>query len=187
MKSILPECDVVISATASPHYVLGVDDIRDAMAKRKNSPMFLIDIAAPRDIHPGIGALYNVFLYNIDDLTQVTEENSLSRENEIQKVRAILQEEMAKYYTWHDSLKIRPLLMSLRTQFETIRDNELKRYAPDIKALPEPAQAFVRTFAESLTNKFVQEPSKSLIEMSGMHDTDAVAEALVKVFKLKDV
>jgi glutamyl-tRNA reductase len=186
LKTVLPQCDVVISATASPHYLLGVPDVQEAMVKRKNNPMFLIDIAAPRDIHPDVGRLYNVFLYNIDDLNKVTEDSTHSRENEIRKVRDILKEEMAKYYLWYESLKIRPLLMSLRSKLETIKDNELKRYASEINALPEPARTFVQSFADSLTNKILQEPSKSLIEMSGVHDSDSVAEAIIKVFKLEN-
>lgn len=185
MKDVLSECDVVISATASPHYVLNVPDVAEAMGKRNNSPMFLIDIAAPRDIHPEAGKLYNVFLYNIDDLTRVTEGSTASRGAETEKVRVILDEEMEKYYAWYESLRIRPLLMSLKAHFETVRDNELKRYSSEMNALPEAAREFVRTFAATLTQKMMQEPSKSLIELSGMHEGENVAEVIRKVFKLK--
>jgi glutamyl-tRNA reductase len=186
MKSVLWECDVVISATASPHFVLGVKDITETMEKRNNNPMFLIDIAAPRDIHPDTGNLYNVFLYNIDDLTKVTRDSSQSREAEIGKVRAILKEEMDKYSVWVESLKIRPLLVSLRNRFETLRDNELDRNASEIKALPKEAREFVRSFAESLTNKMLQDPSKTLIELSNAHDGDMLADVITRVFKLKE-
>lgn len=182
VKSALYECDVVISATASPHYILEVPDLSEAMQKRKNRPMFLIDIAAPRDFHPDIGKLYNVFLYNIDDLTHVTHENTKSREVEISKVRIILKEEAANYYTWFDSVKVRPLLVALRKQFEIVRDNELSRYSSEINALPPEAQEFVKVFADSLTNKMLKSPSKALVDTSGMHDGDSISEAIRRVF-----
>lgn len=184
MKKVLHECDVVISATASPHYVLSVADIEAAMQRRNNQPMFLIDIAAPRDIHPDVGGLYNVFLYNIDDLTRVTHDSTHARKAEIEKVNAILDKEIKNFYAWYESLRVRPLLVSLRERFESIRDNELKRYASDIESLSPEARDFIKTFAASLTDKMLQEPSKNLITLSCGEDGDTVAENISRVFKL---
>ena len=76
------------------------------MGIRKHRALFLIDIAAPRDIHPDVGRIQNVFLYTIDDLSQVVRDNSNMRMNEISKARAIIDEDLQKYYEWYNSLKV---------------------------------------------------------------------------------
>jgi glutamyl-tRNA reductase len=179
-SAILPECDMVISSTASPHYILNPEEMREIMIKRKNRSMLLIDIAAPRDIHPDVGRLYNVFLYTIDDLAQVAKFNAEMRAKEIIEVRKILDEEMRNYFEWYDYLKVQPTLVSLRRRFEAIRDAELNRFAAEIASLPQPVQKLIQDFANSLTKEYLQAPSKKLKELSstpeGLHYSDSLSQ-----------
>lgn len=184
-ESVLHECDIVVSSTAAPHFVLTTDDIRAAMIKRKNRSMLLIDIAAPRDIHPDTGKLYNVFLYCIDDLNGITAFNKEQRALEVEKVKTILEQEKEKYFKWYAALRVQPTLVSLRGKFERIRDRELERYASSIAALPEPAQKLINEFAASLTNKFLHEPSTALKDLSSEPEMARYSDSLVRVFNLE--
>jgi glutamyl-tRNA reductase len=132
-----------------------------------------------------VAKIYNVFLYTIDDLARVAQLNTQTRLNEISAARAVLRDEMKDYFIWYDSLKIQPTLISLRRQFEEIRDEELSRYAGKLANLPPPAREILEAFARSLTNKFLHEPSRMLKEMSTQPDGLEAAETVAKLFNLK--
>jgi glutamyl-tRNA reductase len=182
---VMPECDIIISSTGSPHYIIKADEVAQVMKSRNNSPLFLIDIAAPRDIHPEVGKLYNVFLFTIDDLSGIAQSNAASRTEEIGNARAILKAEANKYFDWYNSLKIQPTLVSLRRQFEAVCASELKRYSPDIDRLPEEARELIREFAQSLTNKFLHTPSAMLKKKTAMNEGTIFADTLAELFDLK--
>jgi glutamyl-tRNA reductase len=184
-ETVLAECDIVISSTGSPHFILTPEGVKKVMTQRKNRALFCIDIAAPRDIHPDVGRIPNVFLFTIDDLSQVVSRNSQARSGEIGKARALLEEDLEKYYSWFRSQKVLPTLVSLRKRFEEILDDELARYESQINSLPEPSRRLVRQIATSLTNKFLNSPSKILKEVALEEDGGAHARSIATVFDLK--
>jgi glutamyl-tRNA reductase len=185
--SVLAECDIVISATGAPHFIVTPDQIREVMVQRRHRALFCIDIAAPRDIHPDVGRIPNVFLYTIDDLSQVVSQNSRSRANEIGTARAIVEEELGKYFAWFHSQKVLPTLVSLRKQFEDIMDEELARYGSQITALPEPSQKLIRQIAASLTNKYLNNPSRILKDAAAASEDGGgmYARSIAALFDLK--
>jgi glutamyl-tRNA reductase len=184
-EAVLPECDIIISSTCSPHFILTPDQIKKVMAQRKHRALFCIDIAAPRDIHPDVGRIRNVFLFTIDDLSQVVSENSKARAHEIGKAGTIIAEELGKYYAWFRSQKVLPTLVSLRRQFEAIMDEELARYDSQMNALPESSRRLIRQITTSLTNKFLNNPSKILKEVASEDDGGVYARTVAAVFDLK--
>jgi glutamyl-tRNA reductase len=184
-ETVLPECDIVISSTCSPHFIITPDQIKRVMALRKHRALFCIDIAAPRDIHPDVGRIPNVFLFTIDDLSQVVSQNSQARAHEIGKARTIIGEDLEKYYAWFRSQKVLPTLVSLRRQFEEILDEELARYSSQINTLPEPSRQLVRKIATSLTNRFLNNPSRILKEAASEDDGGLYARSIAAVFDLK--
>ena len=103
MSQGLRRADIVISATESPQYLLRHDQVAKVMKDRKQKPIFFIDIADPRDIDPVVDDIENAYLYNIDDLQQVVNENIQDREKEAQKAEAIVREEVAKFVHWYRS------------------------------------------------------------------------------------
>jgi glutamyl-tRNA reductase len=185
METILHECDIVISSTASPSYIVGVKQVRDAMAKRRNQPIFLIDLAAPRDIHPDVGKLYNVFLYAIDDLAQVAKFNVEMRSNEVTAAMAVLTEELREYFEWYNYLRVQPVIVSLKNQVDRIRENKMRQYASELSTLPEPAQHLVREIVNALTEEYFEWPSRILRESSNSDDWLQLSDSLVKLFNLK--
>ena len=183
--TVFQNCDIVLSSTSAPHYIITPELVSSAMSARKHRPFFLIDIAAPRDIDPSVKEIDNVFLYNIDDLTGVANENTRLRKDKIVKARHVLDEEISRYVEWYASLKILPALLSLRKNFETIRDNELQRYSSALTRLPDTEQETFRQFAESLTEKFLNVPSRVLKEKSAEEDCALFADLLMDLFQLR--
>ncbi len=108
-RSALVEADIIVSSTGCPHYILSRKDIEEVMAERRQRPLFLIDIAVPRDIDPAICALENVFLYNIDDLQEIVRENARLREQELAQCRVIIEEQMAKLMARFNSAPRKPV------------------------------------------------------------------------------
>jgi glutamyl-tRNA reductase len=184
-RRIMAECDIVISSTASPHYIITAAEMREVMAQRKNRSVLLIDIAAPRDIHPDVGKLYNVFLFTIDDLASVAKINTEKRAGEVANVQRIIDEESAEYYKWYGYLKVQPTLQQLRKRFETIREQQLGTIAAELGALPRPAQELIRSFAQKLTDEYLQTPSKNLRLLSETSEGLRASDALNRLFELE--
>ena len=114
LASHLTEVDIIITSTGSPDPVIRARDIRGVLKARKNRPMFFIDIAVPRDIDPDVNGLDNVYLYDIDDLKEVVEENLATRRDEAQKAAEIVDEEVDIFRQWLCSLDVQPTKMCIR-------------------------------------------------------------------------
>ncbi|GFK94245.1 Glutamyl-tRNA reductase [Fundidesulfovibrio magnetotacticus] len=155
----LPEVDIVITSTGSAEPIIRARDIKDVLKKRRQRPMFFIDIAVPRDIDPDVNSLDNVYLYDIDDLKEVVEENKAQRQAEAEKAREIIAVETAKFGTWLDSLDLQPTIVDLLGRGEDLARKELaktlRRLGPDC---PEETRAAVETLALTLARKLYHDP-----------------------------
>ena len=155
----LPEVDIVISSTGSPEPIIRARDIKDVLKKRKNKPMFFIDIAVPRDLDPDINSLDNIYLYDIDDLKEVVEENKAQRQSEAEKAREIVTAETGKFGVWLDSLDLQPTIVDLLSRGEELARKELKktlkRLGPDCA---EEVKAAVEILALTLSRKLYHDP-----------------------------
>jgi glutamyl-tRNA reductase len=155
----LPEVDIVISSTGSPEPIIRARDVKDVLRKRKNEPMFFIDIAVPRDIDPDVNGLDNVYLYDIDDLKEVVEENKAQRQAEAGKAREIIKSETEKFGRWLESLDLQPTIVDMLSRGEALARKELKktmkRLGPDC---PEEVRAAVETMALKLSRKLYHDP-----------------------------
>lgn len=131
----LKHVDIVITSTGSPTYILRAEELRDVMRERSNEPMFIIDIAVPRDVDPAANKIENVFLHDIDALNLIVDKNLGKRKAEIPKVEKIILEELTVFYQWYHSLKVSPTIQELQEMFEEIRREEVEkhkhRFAPD--------------------------------------------------------
>jgi glutamyl-tRNA reductase len=159
----LADVDIIISSTGAPHAIIRAKDIKGLLKKRKNRPMFFIDIAVPRDIDPDVNNLDNVYLYDIDDLKEVVEENLAQRQEEATRAERIVHDESANFEKWLKSLSLAPTIVDLLRQGEDLAGREvaktLKRLAPYI---PEDAndevQRSIETMAYSLVRKLYHDP-----------------------------
>ncbi len=159
----LPEVDIVISSTGATDAVIRARDVKPVLRERRNRPMFFIDIAVPRDIDPDVNALDNVYLYDIDDLKEVVEENLAQRRDEAVKARAIVDEEVEAFSRWLESLDLQPTIVDLLRRGEDIAERELaktmRRLAPLLgpETAPEAEEA-LRTLVRSVSRKLYHEP-----------------------------
>ncbi|MGD9898461.1 MAG: glutamyl-tRNA reductase [Calditrichaceae bacterium] len=128
MHSVLPEVDVVIGATSAPDFILSESDIREIQGRRGSRPLFLIDIAVPRDFDPKINRLENVFLNDMDGLQQIVDKNLDKRRQEIPEALIIIDQEISNFTAWKKSLQVTPTIIALREKLEEIRRLELDKH-----------------------------------------------------------
>lgn len=152
------EADIVIGSTASPHPVVTREQMQKTMKQRYERPIFLIDIAVPRDFESGIGNLDNVFLYNIDDLQSLVQQSSAEREREIEKVNVIISEEVRAFMTWLKTLEVVPLIKLLREKLESVKEGEWERNSSRFAHLPEADREAIRALLKSVVSKLSHYP-----------------------------
>lgn len=155
----LTDTDIVITSTGSPTAIIRAKDMRDVLRKRRNRSLFFIDIAVPRDIDPDVNSFDNVYLYDIDDLREVVEENLAGRQNEATKAKHIVLDEVDTFMRWKDSLALQPTIVALLDQGEAIARRELRKSIKQLGPNPNPQTvAVLERLAHSLCHKIYHEP-----------------------------
>lgn len=163
LHEALAEADIVISSTGATQSIIRARDMKEVMKRRKNRPMFFIDIAVPRDIDPDVNTLDNVYLYDIDDLKEVVEENLAQRREEAEKAKTIVEEETAKFGQWLAGLDLNPTIKDLLAQAEELAERELKRSFKNLGQADSPhVRQVMRTLALSLSHKLYHPPIEFL-------------------------
>jgi len=180
----LPDADIVISSTASQLPILGKGAVERALKARRHRPMFFVDIAVPRDIEEEVGELNDVYLYTIDDLKEVVQENLASREAAAREAERIIDAQVVDFMRWVRSLDAVPTIRALRESADAARAAQLKR-ARGRLAKGEDPQKVLDQLARALTNKFTHAPSDALTKAS--HEGNAgLLEAARRLFNLSD-
>jgi glutamyl-tRNA reductase len=181
----LCQADIVISSTAAPHAILRPEAVAAAMHMRRNRPLFIIDIALPRDVEPAVGDLSNVFLYDIDDLQQVIEANLAQRRREVPRVQAIIGEEVAAFLAWFHARDVVPTIVDLRQRVEQIREAELEWALQKLDGLSEQERSVILSFSRRLVNKILHQPTVRLKEHANGRDAYRYAEAVRELFGIE--
>ncbi|MCA9530081.1 MAG: glutamyl-tRNA reductase [Myxococcales bacterium] len=122
--------DVVITSTGSPRYLLGVDVMREVVRARRRRPLFVIDIAVPRDVDPRVAGLEGIFVYDVDDLRRVAEQNLRARQGTLDDAERIVAEEVDAFQRWRASLELTPTIVALRARFAAVLGEEIARTLP---------------------------------------------------------
>ncbi|MDZ4164499.1 MAG: glutamyl-tRNA reductase [Smithellaceae bacterium] len=186
LHQALADVDIVITSTGATGYVIGAELVARAVQGRKNRLLFLIDIAVPRDIDPRAGDLENVFLYNIDNLQEIVDENFQQRNVEAQKAQGIIDEEIAYYLAWLGSLGVVPTISSLRAKFDGIMKGELERSSSWLGRMGEENRRQVEILLASVINKLLHDPVVTLKEESGDNGAAAYIAAVRRLFRLEE-
>jgi len=160
----LIETDIVIASTRAPHFVLSAADVAVAMKARRHRPLFLVDIAVPRDIDPLAHQLDNVFLYDIDDLQGVVNSNLAQRGSELEHVETIIQSEVEAWQSWVHGLSSQPTMAALAQYSARIRDQETENALAQLPDLTEKEREIVRTLGRAVAAKIVHAPLRHLRE-----------------------
>ena len=182
--SQLFEVDIVITSTASPGYVIKYDQVKGSLRKRRNRPLFFIDIAVPRDVEPRVNDLGNIYLYDIDDLKGVIEVNIAHRQQEAIKAERIVQEEVIKFERWLKTLEVVPTIISLKEKAEAIRQTELKRSLGSVNQLTPSQLEMIETLTRSITEKIINDPILVLKRKADRPSKDSYLDITRKLFDL---
>ena len=185
MDQYLEKVDIVISATASTHFVLQPERMQEIMTKRKGSPMLLIDIAVPRDIHPEVGQIPFITLFDIDDLRGVVDRHHQEREAAAVNAEKIVEEEMLLFLKWHNSLTVVPTILALQEKGKTIKDALLSRALERLGGLTPNQEKVVTSMANSIVNHLLHLPITNLKEYANTSQGHLYTEILQNLFDLE--
>ena len=183
---VLPNTDIVVTSTAAPHAMITLEEFRRRMPAKLKSPLFIIDIAIPRDVDPGVGELPNVFLYTIDDLQHIVTANVERRKAELPKAESIIEDEVDKFWRWYSGLRAVPLIKRLRERAEDMRRAELERTLGRLDHLSKADVERVDRLTRDLLQKLLHQPTarmRAAAEDGGQHD---ILEAARFLFGIKE-
>jgi len=161
----LHNADIVISSTASPLPILGKGAVENALKIRKHKPIFMVDIAVPRDVEPEVSELDDVYLYTVDDLQEIIEENLQSRQQAAEQANEIIDVQVQTFLDWQRSLTVVDVIREIREHTEELSQQVLEKAVKQIAQGKSPEEA-LNFLARSLTNKFLHQPSKELRQAS---------------------
>ena len=180
----LAEIDIVISSTSAADFVILPEMLRQTMRQRRGRPLFLIDIAVPRDIDPQVREIDNVFLFNIDDLEQVVASNRQEREQEIHRVQALIEEEIGEFLHWFNALGAGPLIRDLRQRAELLRQVELDRWTGKLEHLSDEDRKTVEGILRGYANKLLHDPLVQIREFANVEDGYIRLDTVRRLFGL---
>lgn len=156
LDAALAEAQVVVAATGAPEPILDVRRMEGVLKKSSRGPKVLVDISNPRNIHPRVGNLDRIFLYDLDALESIAEQNRVRRKKEIPKVEGIVSEEVDRFLAWYDSLEMVPVIRALRGRFEEIATQEMQKQAKNFH--PSDKEA-LEAYTRALLNKLLHQPT----------------------------
>ena len=183
ITNFLEFTDIIISSTGSPDFVITRDQVKSVIRKRRTRPIFFIDIAVPRDIDPRVNRLTNSYVYDIDDLQGVVDDNMEDRQQEAIKGERIIDEAVISFRQWHDSLAVVPTIIALRNKMESIAAAEIQKTLQSHK-VPEDVAAAIQKMTGSLINKILHDPTIFLKKDGMVEDKSLYIDTIRKLFKL---
>jgi glutamyl-tRNA reductase len=186
LPAYLPKADIIVSSTGAPESIIHKADVQNALKLRKNRSMFFIDIAVPRDIDPAVNELDNVYLYDIDDLQHVVEENRKTRQREAALAETIITREIEDVLQWFDEQQVVPAVIRLRRKAETIRQQELEKLFSKLGPLSDSERQAIEAMSSSIINKLLHSPIVRLKQESQAKGGGRYLQALRDLFGLDE-
>jgi glutamyl-tRNA reductase len=186
MVGALANADIVVTATGSQRPIVTRAHIEAVTGRRRPEPLFIIDIAVPRDVESSVGDIEQVFLYNVDDLQTIVQENLSKRGAEIHRAEAIVAEEVTRFTEWRRSRGAVPTVVALRQRFDAIRRAELQRLDGKLSGLTPEARARVEEITKLIVEKLLLEPTEQLKALPDEETQAAFTEAINRLFRLRN-
>ncbi len=180
----LIQTDIVISSTGAPDLVITRDQVKSAMKLRRNRPIFFIDIAVPRDIDPAINNLSNAYVYDIDDLKGVVDDNIQDRQKEALKADRIIDEAVIQFRNWIESLDVVPTIVALHHQLENIAETEMRKTMSSLQNLTEEDARALQRMTQAMINKILHAPTTYLKRNGCMGNRSLHLDVTRKLFNL---
>src|SRR3954454_1864403 len=186
VTAMLPEVDIVIASSGAPHYILRKEEMQRVISARRNKPMFLIDIAVPRNIEPAVNDLDNVFLYDIDDLQEVVNANLRERMKEADHAEQMVTDEVDRMMARLKVAEVTPTIVGFQEQLEQIRLGELEKVRRRLGVLTPEQEEALEALTRGIMNKVAHGPISELRNHAGRPEGVHVVAALRKAFHLQD-
>jgi len=180
------KADVVITSTGAPVTIFKREHGARFLAKRRNRPMFFIDLAVPRDVDPEMSKLDGIFVYDIDDLQQAVSSDVESRKKEAEHAESIIRTEVERFHARLQTLHVVPTIVSLQDQFETIRQAELDRVRGRLGKLTPEQEMAVEALTHGIVNKIMHTPIRSLKSAAAGPEMTTIIETFRKIFDLRE-
>jgi glutamyl-tRNA reductase len=184
--TMLPEVDILIASSGAPHYILHKEEMQRVIAARRNKPMFLIDIAVPRNIEPSVNDLDNVFLYDIDDLQEVVNANLRERMKEADHAETLVADEVERMMARLKVAEVTPLIVGIQEQLEQIRAGEVEKARRKFGPFTAEQEQAIEALTRGIVNKIAHGPISELRNHAGQPEGHHVVAAIRKAFHLQD-
>jgi glutamyl-tRNA reductase len=178
--------DIVITSSGAPHYVLRKEDMQRAISARRNKPMFLIDIAVPRNVEPSVNQLDNIFLYDIDDLQEVVNANLRERMKEAEHAEALVAEEVDRMMARLKVAEVTPVIVGLQDQLEQIRTGEIEKVKRKYGPFTPQQEEALEVLTRGIINKIAHGPISEIRNHAGQPEGAHVIAAIRKAFHLQE-
>jgi glutamyl-tRNA reductase len=185
VSSLLTTADIVVTATGSQRPILTRAQVEATTGRHRPDPLFIIDLAVPRDVEASVGDIEQVFLYNVDDLQSIVQENLSRRSREIAHAETIVAEELLKFATWQRSRGAVPTVVALRQRFDAIRRAELQRLDSKLTGLSPEAKVRVDEVTRLIVEKLLLDPTEQLKALPDEETQVAYTEAVNRLFRLR--
>lgn len=186
LEDALIDADILISSTAAKQPVLSKETIEPIQKKRRGKPLFLVDIAVPRDIDADVGTLDSVFLYDIDDLQNIVDENKAERERAAEQISSNVRLEIDEFSDWVITLGVVPVIRSLREKALEIQSETYDSILRKIPNLTEREQKVISKHTKSIINQMLREPITQAKEMASLENKEVLLSLFVDIFGLDD-
>ncbi|MFV9511088.1 glutamyl-tRNA reductase [Tepidibacillus sp. LV47] len=186
LPQALFRADIVISSTGADSFILSRTQVEEVMNKRSNRPLFMIDIAVPRDLDPTIQECENVYLFNIDDLQEIVDANIQERIRIAEEIKKKIEQEVEAFYQWVNTLGVIPLIAKLREKSLKIQEETMKSLEHKLPHLSERDLTIIRKHTKSIVNQMLKEPILNLKEKAIEPDAPLMMEYFMKIFGIKE-
>lgn len=183
---LLGDTDILISSTSARSFILHAEDVEKAAVSRKGRPLFMVDIAVPRDIDPEIDRLDGVFLYDIDDLASIVEANVQERQKAALAMEPLIAAQMAKFSEWLQTLGVVPVITALRKKALAVQAETMKSIEHKLPDLTERERKVLSKHTKSIVNQLLRDPIQKIKEMAGKEDREAALQMFMDIFDIKE-
>lgn len=186
LEDVLEDADVLISSTGARSFVLTKEMVEQAMKKRKGRPLFMVDIAVPRDLDPELAEYDDIYLYDIDDLQSIVDANLAERQKEAEKIEIMVEEELDAYEEWLNTLGVVPVIRALRKKALAIQATTMESIENKIPHLTKREKGILSKHTKSIVNQLLRDPITRVKEIPGERNSEEQIEDFIKIFALEE-
>jgi glutamyl-tRNA reductase len=187
LESSLIDADILISSTGAKDFVIKKETVEKVIKQRKGKPLFMVDIAVPRDLDPQIAELENVFLYDIDDLEGIVEANLQERKKAAEKIMLLIEKEIVEFKQWLGMLGVVPVISALREKALAIQSETMVSIERKIPHLSEHDKKVLNKHTKSIINQLLKDPILQAKEMAAGPDAEKALDLFMKIFNIEEI